>query len=81
MDSKKQEIEKVKEWCKKIKKERNRIYIIERNPFKDEIDWLRNKVFIEIDRPTEKANKNSIVFDSPTNSLWEYMNGSWRKID
>lgn len=79
--SKKQEIQKLKEWCKKIKKERNRIYIIERNPFKEEISWLRNKVFIEIDKPKEIANKNSVVYDSTTDSLWEYMNGSWRKID
>ncbi len=81
MHSKKNEIEKVKDWCKKIKKERNRIYIIERNPFKEEISWLRNKVFIEIDKPKEIANKHSVVYDSTTDSLWEYMNGSWRKID
>lgn len=80
MQSKKEEIEKIKKWCKKIKKERNRIYIIERNPFKDEIPWMRNKVFIEIDRPKKKANKYSVVYDSTTDSLWEYINGTWRKI-
>jgi len=77
----KYEIERVKEWCRKIKAERGgRIYIIERNPFKEEMEWIRNKVFVEIDRPKEIANHHSIVYDSTTDSLWEYLNGTWRRI-
>ncbi|MBI4399490.1 hypothetical protein HY570_01965 [Candidatus Micrarchaeota archaeon] len=79
---KKEEIEMVIEWCKKIKQERARVYIIEPNPFRDKyIDWLRNKIYIEIDRPTSIANKLSLVYDSTTNSLWEYTNGVWRRLD
>jgi len=78
----KKEIEIVKEWCKKTKAGRGgRIYIIERNPFKEEMDWMRNKVLIEIDRPKEVADKHSLVYDSTTDLLWEYMNGTWRRIE
>lgn len=76
-----EEIQIVKDWCKKKKAERARIYIIERNPFKERFSWTRNKVFIEIDRPKEIANIHSIVYDSTTDSLWEYMNGTWRRIE
>ena len=75
-----QDIEKIKTWCHNKKAELGRIYIIERNPFREEIPWLRNKVFIEIDRPKEIANKMSLVYDSTTDTLWEYSNGSWRMI-
>ncbi|MCD6549854.1 hypothetical protein J7K41_04085 [Candidatus Micrarchaeota archaeon] len=76
-----EEIERIKEWCRRIKKERGRTYIIERNPFKDEIDWMRNKVYIEIDRPLHMAHKESLVYDSTTDTLWEYMNGNWRRVE
>ncbi len=77
----KEEIEQVKRWCEKIKTERNRIYIIERNPFRDELDWMRRFPLIEIDRPKEVASKNSLVYDSTTRTLWEFMNGDWRRIE
>lgn len=77
----KDEIEKIIAWCEKIKKERNRIYIIERNPFRDEIEWMRRFVLIEIDRPKESAAKNNLVYDSLMKQLWQYMNMDWRKVE
>jgi len=74
------EIREVKEWCRKRKQELKRTYIIERNPFRERFSWLKNKVFIEIDRPKEIANKMSLVYDSTTDTLWEYVNGTWRQI-
>jgi len=77
----KEEIEKVIEWCEKIKKERGRIYVIERNPFRDEISWMRRYPLIEIDRPIDVASKFSLVYDSTTKQLWHFMNGSWRRVE
>ncbi|MBD3210081.1 hypothetical protein GF318_01750 [Candidatus Micrarchaeota archaeon] len=77
----KEEIEKVIDWCEKVKKERNRIYVIERNPFRGEIDWMRRFPLIEIDRPKEVASKNNLVYDSTVKQLWQFMNGDWRKIE
>jgi hypothetical protein len=77
----KEEIAKVIDWCEKTKKEKNRIYVIERNPFRDEIEWMRRFVLIEIDRPKESASKNNLVYDSIMKQLWQYMNGDWRKIE
>ncbi|MFH0738028.1 MAG: hypothetical protein V1827_05910 [Candidatus Micrarchaeota archaeon] len=77
----KAEIEKVMSWCEAKKKERNRIYVIERNPFRDEIDWMRRFPLIEIDRPKEIASKNDLVYDSTIKALWQYMNNDWRKIE
>ncbi|VVB66145.1 Uncharacterised protein [Candidatus Gugararchaeum adminiculabundum] len=74
------EIKKVKEWCKKIKAERNRVYAIERNPFQEEISWMRRFTKIEIDRPQSIADKYSLLYDSATDSLYEYINNSWRKV-
>ncbi len=76
-----EEIKKVVDWCEKTKKERARIYAIERNVFRDEIDWMRRFVLIEIDRPMDDASKYSLVYDSRFKQLWQYMNGSWRRIE
>lgn len=54
--------------------------ILEVNPFRD-IEWLRNKVFIEIDQEKEKARHSSVVYDAPTHALYEYFNGVWKKIE
>ena len=77
----KEEIEKVIAWCEKIKKERNRIYIIERNPFREGIPWMRRFPLIEIDRPKEVASKNNLVYDSTIKTLWHFQNDSWRRIE
>lgn len=77
----KEEIEKIINWCEEKKKERMRIYVIERNPFKDEIRWTMRFPLIEIDRPKEVAAKTSLVYDSTTKQLWQYMNGDWRRIE
>lgn len=77
----KEEIDKVIEWCEKMKKERNRIYVIERNPFREGIDWMRRFILIEIDRPKEMAAKNNLVYDSTLHVLWQYMNNDWRRVE
>ena len=77
----KEEIEQVIEWCEKTKKERKRIYVIERNPFREEIPWMRRFPLIEIDRPKEVASKNNIVYDSTIKMLWHFQNGNWRRIE
>lgn len=77
----KAEIDRVITWCEKLKQERSRTYIIERNPFKDEIDWLRRYPLIEIDRPREIAAKTSLLYISTTKQLWHYLNESWRRIE
>jgi hypothetical protein len=74
------EINQITEWCEKTKKEKNKIYILERNPFKEDIKWTQSKIFIEIDRPMEVANKTSLVYDSTTKQLWHYIGGSWRQV-
>ncbi len=76
-----EEIDKVIDWCERKKRERGRIYIIERNPFRDEIPWMRRFALIEIDRPLDAASKLSLVYDSTTKQLYQYLNGSWRKIE
>ena len=75
------EIDKVISWCEERKKEKQRIYIVERNSFRDEIDWMRRFPLIEIDRPKETAGKFNLVYDSLTKSLWQYLGGDWRKIE
>ena len=75
------DIAKITEWCETKKKEKQRIYIIERNPFKDEMDWTRAFTAIEIDRPKEIASKTSLVYDSTTKSLWRYLNNTWRRVE
>jgi len=74
----KEEIDRVIEWCERVKKERKVLTAIERNPFREEISWLRRYPFIEIDRPLESASPFNLVYDSTTKRLWYFMNGSWR---
>lgn len=76
-----EEMKKVIDWCEKTKSERNRIYIIERNPFREEISWMRRFPLIEIDRPKEVASKNNMVYDSTVKTLWHFQNGNWRRIE
>lgn len=77
----KEEIQKVIDWCEKLKKERMRTYVIERNPFRDELEFMRRFPLIEIDRPKEVASKNNLVYDSTTKSLWHNQMGTWRRIE
>jgi len=77
----KEEIDRVATWCEQVKKERQRIYVIERNPFRDEIGWMRRFTLIEIDRPREVASRNDLVYDSVLKQLWQFMNGDWRRIE
>ena len=77
----KEEIDRVMAWCEEKKKERNRTFAIERNPFREEIKWMYRFPLIEIDRPKETASKNNLVYDSTTKSLWQFFNFDWRKIE
>jgi len=77
----KEEIDKIAAWCEEKKKERQRIYVIERNPFRDDVKWMYRFPLIEIDRPKEIAAKTSLVYDSLTKTIWQFLNGDWRKIE
>jgi hypothetical protein len=77
----KEEIQKVIDWCEKLKAERMRTYVIERNPFRDNIEFMRRFPLIEIDRPKEVASKNNLVYDSTTKTLWHNQMDTWRRIE
>jgi len=79
--STKEEINKVIEWCEAKKKEKKKIYMIERNPFREEIPFMRRFPLIEIDRPKEVASKYNVVYDSTTKTLWENYMDKWRKVE
>ncbi len=74
------EIDTIINWCEKIKQIKNKICIVERNPFNDKIKWTQSKVFIEIDRPMGVSNRASLVYDSRTKQLWHYIGRSWRRV-
>jgi len=75
-----EELKKVIEWCEKRKLEEGRTPLIEMNPFKD-MEWLRNKTLIQIDRYIESSDKNGVVYDSTLRALFEYVNGMWKRIE
>lgn len=74
------EIKKIIEWCDLKKIQSGKIALVERNPFREEISWTYRFALIEIDRGKEVASKTSLVYDSATKELWQYMNGDWRRI-
>ncbi len=76
----KDEMDKVIAWCEKLKAERKRSPLIGRNPFRDEMGWMRRFPLIEIDRGMGTASRNNLVYDSTTRSLWHFMNGEWRRV-
>jgi hypothetical protein len=75
------DIERIISWCEEVKRERRRSQVIERNPFRDEMPWMRRFTLIEIDRPKESASRYSLVYDSTTRMLWQFMNGSWQRVE
>ena len=77
----KEEIEEIKKWCQEKKKEKGRIYVVERNPFREKIKWTWRFPLIEIDRPKEIAAKTSLVYDSTTKDLWRYLNDEWMRVE
>lgn len=77
----KEEIDTIIEWCEERKKEKARIYVVERNPFKEKINWTRRFPLIEIDRPKDIAGKTSLVYDSVMKELWQYLNGEWMRVE
>ncbi len=74
---KREEIDKIIKWCEEIKQKEGKIYIVKRNPFKEEIPWMRNVISIEIDRPLKIAGKNNLVYNSITKTLYKFINGAW----
>ncbi|VVB74057.1 Uncharacterised protein [uncultured archaeon] len=74
------ELKKVIEWCEKRKLEEGRAPLIEMNPFKD-MEWLRNKTVIQIDRPRESSDQNGVLYDSTLRALFEWVNGVWKRIE
>ncbi len=78
--AKKSEVNEIIAWCENKKREKNLTYIVEKNPFREKFKWTSNKIFIEIDRPKIMASKLSLVYDSTTKRLYEYLNGSWRFV-
>lgn len=77
----KAEIDEIASWCVQRKAQEKRLALVERNPFRERIGWTYRYPLIEIDRPTEVANKSSLVFDSLSKTLWHFLNNEWRKIE
>lgn len=75
------EIQQVIEWCEAKKKERGLVAFVERNELREKIPWTYRFPLIEIDRPTDAANKSSLVYDSTTKTLFQYYMGEWRKVE
>jgi hypothetical protein len=75
-----EELKKVIEWCEKRKLEEGRTPLIEPNLFHD-MEWLRNKTLIQIDRPRETSDTNGVLYDSTLRALFEYMNGVWKRME
>ncbi len=75
------EIDEIIEWCERRKKETRKVALVEINPFRDKFGWTMRFPTIEIDRPLEVANKHSLVYDSRTKTLWQYLFNQWRKIE
>lgn len=76
----KEELDEVLQWCEHKKKERNSIYILEKNPFSSKFEWARNIINIEIDKPLSAAMKTSLVYDSTTKRIYRYMNYTWMPL-
>ncbi|MEM2962923.1 MAG: hypothetical protein QXW70_02515 [Candidatus Anstonellales archaeon] len=74
---KKEDLERIKEWCRKIKEKEKRTYIIRRNPFQNEIPWTRTILFIDIDKPKEYCSRLNLVYDSSTDTLWRFVDNKW----
>ncbi|MDD5340072.1 MAG: hypothetical protein PHV13_02375 [Candidatus ainarchaeum sp.] len=75
------DMDRVISWCEDAKRQRGRTPVIERNPFRDEMPWMRRFTLIEIDRPKESASRHSLVYDSTTRSLWQFLNGTWHRVE
>ncbi|MEK6979320.1 MAG: hypothetical protein AABW86_03790 [Candidatus Micrarchaeota archaeon] len=76
----KQEIESIISWCEEKRREKAQVYIIERNPFGETVEWMRHFTLIEIGRPKEIAGKTSLVYDPRIKTLWQFINGTWQKV-
>jgi len=76
-----EEVEEVVKWCEEVKKKRQAINIIERNPFKDKFDWMRRIIAIEIDTSLLTAKPHNLFYDSTTKKLYMFINGQWLPIN
>jgi len=77
----KAELDEVVSWCVQKKAQEKRLALVERNPFRDRMLWMYRYPLIEIDRPTQYADKSSLVFESLSKTLWHFMNNEWRRIE
>jgi hypothetical protein len=81
VEIKQEEVEEVVKWCEEVKKKRQAINIIERNPFKDKFDWMRRIIAIEIDTSLLTAKPHNLFYDSTTKKLYMFINGQWLPIN
>ncbi len=75
------EINEIVQWCENKKKEKQCIYIIEKNPFATKFNWTRNIINIEIDKPLATASKSNFVYNSTIKKLYRYINYTWMPIN
>ncbi len=80
MNVTKEEINEIIQWCESVKKEKGVMFAIERNPFRERIRWMGRFPLIEIDRPRENANVNSLVYDSTMGKLYHNFGGTWMEV-
>jgi hypothetical protein len=81
MMPKQEDINEIIAWCEDLKKKRQTVYVIDRNPFGMKFEWTRNVINIEVDRPLAAASKSSLVYDSVSKKLYQYMNGTWMPLN
>ena len=78
---KKEDIEEIIKWCEEEKKRRGISGMVVENPFREKMDWARAFAFIEIDRPFSVASKISLVYHSPSRTLYRYFANGWVPVE
>lgn len=75
------EIEEVLRWCRDKKASSKTVPIVEMNPFREKYSWLFSRIRVAIDLPLEDAKGDMLVYDSPTDALYVYVNGKWMRVE
>ncbi|NPA22653.1 MAG: hypothetical protein GXN92_03720 [Candidatus Micrarchaeota archaeon] len=78
--AKKEDIERIIQYCEQKKKETKRIALIVENPFREEIPWTFNYPYIAIDLPEENVNPSFLLYNSVDKMLYRYYDGEWIPI-
>ncbi len=81
MEPRQEDIAEIIAWCEDLKRKRQAVFILERNPFTMKFEWTRNIISIEIDRPLAVAAKTSLVYDSVSKKLYRYINYTWMPLN